>query len=93
MSKDYALSQGRADLIAVNELSLQFFGGTRYGWGLDPRARKKWLLSGGHDNDDICDYNYEEGLIPISDAFFSGHFIPPAHIKCTCVLGLVRKRK
>jgi|ERR1700761_1017287 len=90
MGAKMAISEGRADLIAVNELSLQFFGGTRYGWGLDPTARKTWELSDGHDVDDTCDDNADDGPILIVDAFTSGDFIPPAHINCDCYLGLVR---
>lgn len=90
MSKARALSLGRADAAAINELSLAFFGGTRYGWGLDPSARKTWELSSAHDVDDTCDDNADEGPISINDAFQSGHFIPPAHIGCECELGLVR---
>jgi hypothetical protein len=92
MSKSKALSLGRADSIAVNELSLAFFGGTRYGWGLDKKARKSWLLSSMHDLDDTCDDNADEGPISINAAFQSGDFIPPAHIKCECELGLSRIR-
>lgn len=92
MSKSRVASLGRADTIAVNELSLAFFGGTRYGWGLDKTALKTWELSSAHDMDDICDDNYDEGAIGINDVFESGHFIPPAHIKCECDLGLVRKK-
>lgn len=92
MSKEKALSLGRADGIAVNELSLAFFGGTRYGWGLDKKARKIWQLSFAHDNDDLCDDNADEGPIGINEAFQSGHFIPPAHNNCECELGLMRVR-
>lgn len=93
MSKDKALSAGRADKIAVNELSLAFFNGTRYGWGLDLRARKSWIVSDAHDKDDICDDNEDEGPIEINEAFQSGDFIPPAHINCECELGLTRVKR
>lgn len=93
MSKVRALSVGRAEDAAVNELSLAFFGGTRYGWGLDKRARKVWHLSSWHDQDDMCDDNADEGPIGINEVFQSGHFIPPAHIRCECELGLVRIKR
>jgi hypothetical protein len=93
MDKDTAVSAGRADKIAVNELSLAFFGGTRYGWGLDKRVKKSWHISDAHDKDDMCDDNEDEGPIGIDEPFQSGHFIPPAHMHCECELGLTRMRR
>lgn len=92
MSKEKALSEGRADTIAANELDLGFFGGTLSGWKLDLRAKKEWLVSDAHDKDDMCDDNEDDGPIYISDPFTSGHLCPPAHISCTCILALRRNK-
>lgn len=92
MSKKKALSEGRADTIAANELDLGFFGGILSGWKLDLRAKKEWLVSDAHDKDDMCDDNEDDGPIFISDQFTSGHLCPPAHINCTCLMVLRRNR-
>lgn len=89
MSKDKALSEGRADIIADNELDLGFFGGIRFGWSLDISAKKIWIVSSEHDQDDLCDDNEDDGPISINDVFTSGDFEPPAHINCECDMGLV----
>lgn len=93
MSKTTALSEGRADLIAVNELAMAFFRGTRFGWGLDENSRKHWYVSDQHDKDDTCDDNQDDGWLSIDEPFQSGDFEPPAHIKCHCLMRLRRSRK
>jgi hypothetical protein len=90
MSKLTALSKGRADLIAVNELAIAYFRGVRKGYGQNKQARKRWYVSDQHDIDDICDMNEDDGPIGIDEAFQSGDFEPPAHINCTCLLRLTR---
>jgi hypothetical protein len=90
MSKNRVASNARADLIGVNNLAIAFFRGTRFGWGLDKRSRKRWELSDGHDKDDLCDDNFDEGPIGIDEVFQSGDSEPPAHIECNCFISLTR---
>jgi len=93
MSRARAISSGRADLIAINNLAVSFFRGTRFGWGLDENSLKSWYVSDAHDNDDTCDDNEDDGPIPINEPFQSGDFEPPAHIGCNCLMRLARRRK
>lgn len=90
MIRERVASKGRADLIGVNNLTVAFFRGTRFGWGLDKRARKRWHVSDEHDQDDICDNNQDDGAIEINEAFSSGDFEPPAHVLCNCGMKLTR---
>lgn len=89
ISKDRAVSRDRADLIAVDNLAVAFFRGTRFGWGLNKRSRKQWHVSDGHDKDDICDDNEDDGPIAINEPFQSGDFEPPAHPWCDCEMELI----
>jgi hypothetical protein len=90
MTRERVASKGRADLIGINNLAVAFFRGTRFGWGLDKRSRKRWHISDAHDQDDICDSNVEDGALEIDEPFTSGDFEPPAHVECNCWLKLTR---
>jgi hypothetical protein len=49
-------------------------------------TQKMWVLASSHQDDDECDDNADEGLIPLSQNFPSGDSAPPAHINCACTL-------
>lgn len=93
MSIKRVASPARADLIAVNNLAVAFFRGTRFGWGLNEDSLKSWFVSDVHDKDDTCDDNEDEGPIPIEEPFQSGDFEPPAHVSCGCDMRLSRRRR
>jgi hypothetical protein len=91
LSKRYAGSKERADLISGDQLKQSFFRAVVKAWGQYRSSAKKWVLSGDHDKDDICDENAEQGPISIDDDFASGDDAPPAHINCECFLRLYRQ--
>lgn len=37
---------------------------------------------------DVCDLNQAAGVLPIDRPFPSGHYAPPAHEHCACILML-----
>jgi hypothetical protein len=45
---------------------------------------KEWILGSEHDDDDECDDNVNDGVIPLDEAFSSGDMEPLAHPKCVC---------
>jgi len=49
---------------------------------------KEWVAGG--DPCEICQGNEAEGVIPVGQAFSSGHDSPPAHPNCECALAPAR---
>jgi len=91
LSKRYAGSKERADLISGDQLKQAFFRGVVKAWSQYSSSAKRWILSGDHDKDDICDENADQGPIGIDEAFASGDTEPPAHISCECFIRLYRQ--
>ena len=91
LSKRYAGSKERADIISGDQLKQAFFRGVVKAWGQYKSSAKRWALSGDHDKDDICDENVEQGPIGIQEEFASGDMEPPAHPNCNCHLYLYRQ--
>lgn len=91
LSRRYAGSKVRADLISGDQLKQSFFRGVVKAWSQYKSSVKRWQLSGDHDKDDICDDNADQGPISIDDEFQSGDMAPPGHIECNCRLRLYRQ--
>lgn len=85
IENDFSFSPERADVIARTELSAARMAG-----GVESMAEagvktKEWLIdASGHDKDDVCDDNADDGPIGIEEPFSSGDFAPPAHPNCNC---------
>ena len=84
----------RAELIArtetANALS-QASLDTMADMGIDG---KEWVTSGStFSQEDECGENEAQGIIPVGQAFSSGHHAPPAHPDCECALAPARLPK
>lgn len=53
---------------------------------------KQWVRGSSYPCD-ICDGNEADGVIPINQAFSSGHLNPPGHPNCVCALAPARLGK
>ncbi len=52
---------------------------------------KEWVTVGDADVDeDICAANEDQGVIPVGQAFQSGHSAPPGHPDCRCAISPAR---
>lgn len=85
------MSRYRSQLIArtetANALS-QASLDTMKDMGIDG---KEWITSGStYSQEDDCGRNEAEGVIPVGQAFQSGHHAPPAHPDCECALAPAR---
>jgi hypothetical protein len=87
-TKSTLLGSARAQRVAIYETRKSAFSAKSLGWALNNQAKKSWAVSNEHDQDDTCDDNEDDGIIPMSEAFTSGDFAPPAHINCLCTLFL-----
>lgn len=47
---------------------------------------KRWIVTRYPRNRDMCDDNMDAGELPIHHLFPSGHYHPPAHRNCACIL-------
>ncbi len=55
---------------------------------------KEWITSGStFSQEDECGENEAEGVIPVDQAFSSGHHAPPAHPDCECTVAPARLRR
>ncbi len=55
---------------------------------------KEWVTSGSiFSQEDECGENEAEGVIPVNQAFGSGHQAPPAHPDCECAVAPARLRR
>jgi hypothetical protein len=86
--KSKLLSLSRANKVAVYESRKSAFSGRLKGWSLNKEAKKEWLTSDAHDQDDVCDDNEDDGIIDMDVAFTSSDMAPPAHLYCMCSLWL-----
>jgi hypothetical protein len=76
----YWFSEARADMIARTELSMAHVQGSIQGWkDSGVVAGKSILLSADHEEDE-CDDDEGEGIIPIDQEFEDGD--PPFHPNC-----------
>ena len=55
---------------------------------------KEWVTSGStFSQEDECGENEAQGIIPVGQAFSSGHQAPPAHPDCECTVAPARLPK
>ena len=55
---------------------------------------KEWVTSGSvFSQEDECGENEAQGVIPVGQAFSSGHHAPPAHPDCECAVAPARLKK
>ena len=55
---------------------------------------KEWVTSGSvFSQEDECGENEAQGVIPVGQAFSSGHHAPPAHPDCECAIAPARLPK
>ncbi len=79
------LVKDAAEMIAQTELSFADGNGNLIAWKASGVvAGKNWLLGNEHMICDQCDTNAKVGVIPLADAFPSGHRCTPAHPRCSC---------
>ena len=83
----YVTSNDRARAIAEYEGQRAYFRGLTQGLGRE--FRKKWITTHA-DPCGHCTDNEDDGAIQMMNKFASGHRLPPAHINCGCVLGIIR---
>ena len=88
---DRGLDADRASLIAQTEVANANSEGTLQAYTLAEQAGveilKGWLTVGDEKVDeDICQANEDQGPIPVSQPFQSGHMRPLGHARCRCSL-------
>jgi hypothetical protein len=86
VSKSYAFSQDRAELITHTEVaranSQGALEGAREAADNGVVLQKVWLL--GPNACEICQENADDGPIGLEDSFSSGDDAPPQHPNCYC---------
>lgn len=83
----YALSDKRADLIARTETAFADTNGNMIAYQQSGLVSgKEWILGSEHgpDEQDECNDNEDQGVIPLDQPFASGDMVPPAHPNCVC---------
>lgn len=93
LSKAYAFSPERAELIARTEVSDALGNGALIGAKAVGMQEKRWLLSNDENRCALCIANAEQGWIPIGQAFVSGAQAPTQHPRCQCDAAYRRKPK
>ena len=85
------MSRYRSELIARTETASSLSQAsldTMEDMGIDG---KEWITSGStFSQEDECGENEAEGVIPVGQAFSSGHHAPPAHPDCECTISPAR---
>jgi hypothetical protein len=85
IADNYAFSEERADTIARTEIGNADIQGNMIAYKESGIVEgKEWILGSEHDDDDECDDNVNDGVIPLDEAFSSGDMEPLAHPKCVC---------
>jgi len=88
------MSKYRSELIArtetANALSTASLDSMK-DMGIDG---KEWVTAGDNDVDEeVCEPNGAQGVIPVGEPFQSGHMAPPGHPDCRCTIAPARLRK
>ena len=87
LADNYAFSEDRAENIARTELTNADIQGNMIAYKESGIVEgKEWVLGSEHDDDDECDDNVADGVIPLDEAFSSGDMEPLAHPRCVCDL-------
>lgn len=85
LESNYAFSEDRAEMIARTEIAFADSRGNMIAYQESGVVGgKKWILGSEHEDDDECDANAAEDVIPIDQAFQSGDMEPPLHPRCVC---------
>jgi hypothetical protein len=50
----------------------------------------EWVVIGDERLCEICEGNGNQGVVPIDQAFQSGHMTPPGHPGCRCAISPAR---
>ena len=78
-------SDARAKMIARTETSFADNKGNMAAYRASGVVHgKEWLCGSEHDQDDECNDNEDDGVIPLDDLFSSGDDCAPAHPNCVC---------
>lgn len=91
LQTSFAFSRYRANMIANNEIGTAYIQGT-IAQHIDLMQRtwiewyKYWQTQNDDKVSDICRDNQNQGWIPFTQDFFSGHSAPLGHVNCRCVL-------
>jgi hypothetical protein len=82
---NFGFSAGRCDMIARTEIAKADVQGNMMAYRASGLVSgKKWILGSEHPQDDECNGNADEGVIPLDQDFSSGDDAPPAHPNCEC---------
>jgi hypothetical protein len=82
---NYAFSEERAEMIARTETAFADARGNMIAYQESGVVKgKKWILASNHPEDDECDTNAAQGVIPLDEPFESGDMEPPLHPNCLC---------
>lgn len=85
LMNNYGFSEQRAEMIARTEVSFADQRSNMIAYKESGVvAGKYWLLSTLHPDNDECDENAAQDVIPIDEAFQSGDMEPPLHPNCFC---------
>jgi hypothetical protein len=77
---NYAFSDSRAMMVARTEIAFAHSEGNMIAYKESGLVEgKRWILGSEHDDDDECDRNADEGVIPLNQPFQSGDEAAPAH--------------
>jgi len=80
-----AFSSSRATTIARTETTMADMAGNMAGYRASGVVTgKEWLLGSNHVDEDECDRNARQGVIPLDDLFQSGDDAPILHPRCVC---------
>ena len=80
----------RSRVIANTEMNFAVSEGQRIQAGRVGAGEKLWQTAGDDDVDeDICEANADQGRIPASEEFQSGHQTSPGHVGCRCAVSYV----
>jgi SPP1 gp7 family putative phage head morphogenesis protein len=83
----YAFSKERADLIAVTETAFADVAGNMIAYEESGVVKeKRWIIGSQEKLCEVCSENHQQGPIPFSKSFASGHMAPPGHPRCRCDL-------
>jgi hypothetical protein len=85
LQENFGFSEGRSDMIARTEIAFADCQGNYMAYvNSGVVSGKEWILGSEHQDDDECDDNVRDEVIPLDQAFSSGDMTPPAHPHCVC---------
>lgn len=85
-------SPRRSKLIANNEVAESYANGNLIMYQRANVKYKRWWTTNDLKVSVGCQDNQDEGIIPLNQAFRSGHMVPPRHPNCRCdILPILEK--